>query len=1245
MPARRALSPTVLPQGAEWSSEWPAGVAGKSVCAECLRRVSARLGLGPATLTWLTNECRFHLKPVVLHRGRRVSVGGSASFGSRSVEMLVMAPSLSPAQASALLVLARARGQLAPAWRRPPMAPVYAALQSGALTQAHLEALQRELPTTLWVCSGCRAASRGAELSAAGPQGTLLCPRCRAPALTLAGPGTGAHAAVQARPSGTGVVPSGMGVAPSGMGVAPSGMGVVPSGIGSTERRRTLGPYQLEEELGRGCYGIVFRAHKVGLPRRFALKVIDARKVDPEDLTRFQLEAQLASKLENPGIVGVLDVGQEGSVHYYVMEFVEGPNLSQLLEKRGPLAPKEAAEIVEQLARTVHYAHQQRVVHRDLKPANVLLEHGRPRITDFGLARDQNTITRLTASGEVLGTPYYMAPEQLMDRDPDHRADIYALGVILFELLTNQRPYVAANLTELAGLLETAKAASVRALVPQTPETLDRVVRVAMARQRRDRYMSAGAFAEDLASFLRGEEPSHASGLITIAPKRSALGPLVGVLFVLAALIGVSAATWHFARQGVPQAAASPEPSATTPVVDPRTRELERARRLARSGAPLEEAAPPLRELLSESPDDHGLRLELARLYRRRGAWSEASAQLETLIEGEGEIALAAKALQAELLECQGRLKQARALLLELDRLDPAGARGAWARAVTARLAHDRRRHARLAQEAVRANERSHEARFELGLSLLAERRRDALKAVIDGVVRDAPDHPRTGYLRWALANRRGDLAEAQDFVERVLRHAEGVEPLLAVAKIRALLALRRSEALDVARKHKRAFPEDLRFDVLVGEAGWQRGEAEWSRTRWKRDAIEAWQALVRLDAARFSRAVQAVLPKARHAHVLAAAGAPDKQPYRERHVLGKLLPETIQLLEVRAVEASASARDALREALLAAARGDSYVAVREAFDRARGLAPRDKVVALERLRMLVGREALDVVRAEIESARGLGVDERELKLLEADFEWLCGRRHVAAPIYEKLAYDNSRDRVGSIAVVAHWTGHRDLAKALRAAETLVKRYPYDYRSRLELGSILLGSQRGGSSQMGEETARSFAYGGAVDVRVLSRYLDMKVIELFRGEKGKSRKLDSRRLKRLLDEHAALIPLSAGPWLRLEACKLGLGLVIPKGIKNPFMPRVRAWLREALEVQPDRGETHFQLGKVVLREGGSAESVLAHWRRGLKAEPRLLFEGSSLDGFRKAYGDLPGLAEFSKRRAPDPIMILEPGED
>jgi hypothetical protein len=215
-------------------------------------------------------------------------------------------------------------------------------------------------------------------------------------------------------------------------------------------RGQVLGQYQLIEELGRGGMAVVYRAYQPSLNRHVALKVLPPQLVfDQQSVSRFQREARAAASLRHPNIVVIYDVGQEQGIHYIAMEYLQGRTLKQLVEKEGRLHPRRAMHIVEQLAAALDYAHQRALVHRDIKPANIFVQGGgdpagardHVTLTDFGIARAAFETQQLTREGMLMGTPEYMAPEQATGGEVDERTDLYALGVVLYQMLTGRMPY------------------------------------------------------------------------------------------------------------------------------------------------------------------------------------------------------------------------------------------------------------------------------------------------------------------------------------------------------------------------------------------------------------------------------------------------------------------------------------------------------------------------------------------------------------------------------------------------------------------------------------------------------------------------------------------------------------------------------------------------------------------------------------------------------------------------------------
>ncbi len=345
-----------------------------------------------------------------------------------------------------------------------------------------------------------------------------------------------------------------------------------PSGPSSIVGRYVAG-YEILGELGRGGMGVVYKARQVALNRPVALKMIlSGPYARPEELLRFQVEYELLARLRHPNIVQIFEVGQHDGRPFFSLEWVEGGTLADRLDGR-PQPPRGAAALLEQLARAVHHAHEQGVIHRDLKPANVLLSFSReprasagvtlndctPKITDFGLAKPAETDVGLTASGEVVGTPSYMAPEQARGaRHVGPAADVYALGAILYELLTSRPPFPLSGRDGPAGraaleiLSEVVEREPVspRRLVPGLPRDLATVCLRCLEKQPERRYASAADLAADLRRFLDGKPVrARRTGELERAWKWARRRPVVaGLLAVTAAsLIAGTAVSTYFA--------------------------------------------------------------------------------------------------------------------------------------------------------------------------------------------------------------------------------------------------------------------------------------------------------------------------------------------------------------------------------------------------------------------------------------------------------------------------------------------------------------------------------------------------------------------------------------------------------------------------------------------------------------------------------------------------------------------------
>jgi serine/threonine-protein kinase len=270
----------------------------------------------------------------------------------------------------------------------------------------------------------------------------------------------------------------------------------------------TVPGYEILAELGRGGMGVVYKARHRHLNRIVALKMIlVGGHASEADLIRFRTEAEAVARLQHPGIVQIYEVGEHNGLPYFSLEYCPGGSLEKKLNGT-PLPPKEAARLVQTLSQAMYAAHREQIIHRDLKPSNVLLTaDGTPKVTDFGLAKQLDAPGQQTQSGAVLGTPSYMAPEQASGRNKEvgPASDGYALGAILYELLTGRPPFRAETpLDTLCQVLQ-REPAPPRLLNPNVPRDLETICLKCLEKNPHRRYPSAAELAADLERFLAGE--------------------------------------------------------------------------------------------------------------------------------------------------------------------------------------------------------------------------------------------------------------------------------------------------------------------------------------------------------------------------------------------------------------------------------------------------------------------------------------------------------------------------------------------------------------------------------------------------------------------------------------------------------------------------------------------------------------------------------------------------------------------
>jgi serine/threonine-protein kinase len=268
---------------------------------------------------------------------------------------------------------------------------------------------------------------------------------------------------------------------------------------------KTFGPYTIIEQIGEGGMAVVYKGFQESLNRHVAIKVLRGELArDQEFITRFRREALSVAKLSHPNILHVYDAGQVHGMYYMAMDYADGGSLKDVILK-GPLSTEQAVTLGIQLADALDYAHRQGLVHRDVKPSNVLLtSDGRPLLTDFGIAKALHEATHLTRTGTSIGTPDYMSPEQLQGQPVDGRTDIYALGIVLFEMLAGWSPFTAP--TAMATLYKQMNEPPppLRQVNVTIPEWLEEVVNKALAKKPEERYQRGS----DLADALRqGQTP------------------------------------------------------------------------------------------------------------------------------------------------------------------------------------------------------------------------------------------------------------------------------------------------------------------------------------------------------------------------------------------------------------------------------------------------------------------------------------------------------------------------------------------------------------------------------------------------------------------------------------------------------------------------------------------------------------------------------------------------------------------
>jgi WD40 repeat protein/predicted Ser/Thr protein kinase len=311
----------------------------------------------------------------------------------------------------------------------------------------------------------------------------------------------------------------------------------------------------LLEEIGQGGMGVVWKARQVSLNRTVAVKMIRAGPwASKEFVHRFRMEASAAAVLQHPNIVAVHEVGVHQGQHFFSMDYVVGKNLAQVV-REGPVPAQRAARYVQKMAEAIQHAHESGILHRDLKPSNVLIDaHDEPRLTDFGLAKQLQGDSAVTLTGEVIGTPAYMPPEQASGNRGAIKAwsDIYSLGAILYHLLTGRAPFAAPSLEETIQQVLQRDPVSVRLLNPAVPRDLETICLKCLEKEPAKRYVTAQLLADELGRFLRGEpilaRPISRAGRVWRWCRRNPRVATATAVAVLSVLLGLTGILWQWRR-------------------------------------------------------------------------------------------------------------------------------------------------------------------------------------------------------------------------------------------------------------------------------------------------------------------------------------------------------------------------------------------------------------------------------------------------------------------------------------------------------------------------------------------------------------------------------------------------------------------------------------------------------------------------------------------------------------------------
>jgi tetratricopeptide (TPR) repeat protein len=438
----------------------------------------------------------------------------------------------------------------------------------------------------------------------------------------------------------------------------PSSTGAVPEAL-----PRSIGKYEVLERLGVGAMGIVYKCRQPDLDRPVAVKVmLAARHAGPDQVARFQREARAGSRLAHPNVVQIFDVGVDGELTYFVMEYVDGCSLDQLIGTEW-LTLERTLRLVYQVALALQSAHDHNIIHRDIKPSNILIDKaGRIKLADFGLAKTLYDNQALSLSGDLIGTPRYMSPEQVLEahEEVDARTDLYSLGAVMYEMLSGRAPVEGPNLLSILRQLTDDEPTPIRTWNSAVPEDVAGICRRAMAKDRTERFATAGQFAQALHTSLVqrlvgrplpvGTEPDTMLSLefpcrMTGLRRRSSGRRWLAICAAALVTAGLGVWGWIASRAGGESDPAGTveggRPSIEGPALDPRELVAQVQKQLAGTlevpeGSTLRQRYKSILEdltsVLKRDPRNHSVRLLRARAYRRTGEHLAAIDDLDELV-------------------------------------------------------------------------------------------------------------------------------------------------------------------------------------------------------------------------------------------------------------------------------------------------------------------------------------------------------------------------------------------------------------------------------------------------------------------------------------------------------------------------------------------------------------------------------------------------------------------------------------